>query len=81
MNNRRARCERPEIGDRLPIVNGILADGSIEAAPIARMAADGGASAMLVLPPAPFTIGQSPAMALTHFKRIADATDLPLIVF
>ena len=70
-----------EIGDRLPIVNGILADGSIEAARIARMAADGGASALLVFPPAPFTIGQSPAMALTHFKRIADATDLPLIVF
>jgi len=70
-----------EIGDRLPIVNGIWADGSIEAARIARMAADGGASALLVFPPAPFTIGQSPAMALTHFKRIADATDLPLIVF
>jgi 4-hydroxy-tetrahydrodipicolinate synthase len=70
-----------EIGDRLPIVNGIWADGSIEAARVARMAADGGASALLVFPPAPFTIGQSPAMALTHFKRIADATDLPLIVF
>ena len=70
-----------EIGDRLPIVNGIWADGSIEAARIARMAADGGASALLVFTPAPFTIGQSPAMALTHFKRIADATDLPLIVF
>src|SRR6202795_5393447 len=45
------------------------------------MAAQGGASALLVFPPAPFTLGQSPAMALAHFKRIADATDLPLIVF
>ena len=34
-----------------------------------------------MFPPAPFTLGQSPAMALAHFKRIADATDLPLIVF
>ena len=70
-----------EIGGRLPLVNGIWADGSIEAARLARMAAAGGASALLVFPPGPFTLGQSPAMALAHFKRIADATDLPLIVF
>ncbi|HEY6381416.1 MAG TPA: dihydrodipicolinate synthase family protein [Pseudolabrys sp.] len=70
-----------EIGARLPLVNGIWADGSIEAARIARMATQGGASALLVFPPAPFTLGQSPAMALAHFKRIADVSDLPLIVF
>jgi len=70
-----------EIGARLPLVNGIWADGSIEAARIARMATQGGASALLVFPPAPFMLGQSPAMALAHVKRISDATDLPLIVF
>ena len=70
-----------EIGDRLPLVNGVWADGSLEAARIARMAAEGGASALLVFPPAPFTLGQSAAMAIAHFQRIADATDLPLIAF
>src|SRR5947199_4828841 len=70
-----------EIGERLPLVNGVWADGSIEAARIARMATEGGASALLIFPPGPFTLGQSPQMALAHFKRIADATDLPLIVF
>jgi len=70
-----------EIGDRLPLVNGIWADGSIEAARIGRMAAAHGAAALLVFPPAPFTLGQSPEMAIAHFKRIADATDLPLIAF
>jgi len=70
-----------EIGAKLPIVNGIWADGSVEAARIAKMATQGGASALLVFPPAPFTLGQNAAMALAHFKRIADATDLPLIVF
>ena len=70
-----------EIGGRVPLINGIWADGSIEAARLARMAAEGGASALLVFPPAPFALGQSPAMALAHFKRIADATDLPLIAF
>ena len=56
-----------EIGAKLPIVNGIWADGSLEAARIARMAEEGGASALLVFPPAPFTLQQSPAMALEHF--------------
>jgi len=70
-----------EIGAKLPLINGIWADGSLEAARLARMATQGGASALLVFPPAPFTLGQSPQMALAHFKRIADATDLPLIVF
>ncbi len=70
-----------EIGGRLPIVNGIWADGSLEAARLAKMAAESGASTLLVFPPAPFTLQQSPEMALAHFKRIADATDLPIIVF
>jgi 4-hydroxy-tetrahydrodipicolinate synthase len=70
-----------EIGERLPLVNGVWADGSLEAARIARMASEHGASALLVFPPAPFTLGQTPAMAIAHFKRIADTTDLPIIVF
>jgi 4-hydroxy-tetrahydrodipicolinate synthase len=70
-----------EVGARIPIVNGVWADGSLEAARIARMAEAGGASALLVFPPAPFTLDQSPAMAVTHFKYIADATDLPIIAF
>ena len=70
-----------EIGDRLPLVHGIWADGSLEAARIAKMAAAGGASALLVFPPAPFTMGQNASMALAHFSRIADACDLPLIAF
>jgi 4-hydroxy-tetrahydrodipicolinate synthase len=70
-----------EVGARLPIIHGVWADGSLEAARIARRAEAGGASALLVFPPAPFALGQSAAMALAHFKAIADATDLPLIVF
>ncbi len=70
-----------EIGEQLPIVNGVYADGSLEAARLARMAHDGGASALLVFPSGIFTFGQRPEMAVAHFRRIADATDLPLIVF
>src|SRR5579862_9106917 len=34
-----------EVGDRLPVVHGVWADGSLDAARIARAAAAGGASA------------------------------------
>ncbi len=71
---------REELGD-LPIVNGVYADGSLEAARIAKMAQSCGASALLVFPPAIYTFGQRPEMAVAHFKRIADATSLPLIAF
>jgi len=66
---------------KLPIVNGVYADGSLEAARIAKMAQQGGAAALLVFPPAIYTFGQRPEMAVAHFERIADATDLPLILF
>ncbi|MEZ5861291.1 MAG: dihydrodipicolinate synthase family protein [Geminicoccaceae bacterium] len=72
-----------EVGDRLPLINGIYADGSLEAARLARMAEAAGAAALLVFPPQSMSMGGQlrPEMALAHFKTIAAATDLPLIVF
>ena len=70
-----------EIGDKYPIVNGVYAEGSLEAAKIAKMAADGGAAALLVFPPGPLTLGQRPEMVIDHYKRIADASGLPIIAF
>ena len=72
---------RDEVGNRLPIVHGVYAEGSLEAARIAKMAADGGAAALLVFPPGPFTMGQRPEMAIEHFRRVAGAADLPIIAF
>ena len=69
------------LGGKMPVVNGVYADGSLEAQRIARMAQKGGASALLVFPPNIFRYGNTPAMAVEHFRRIADATDLPIIVF
>ena len=72
-----------EIGDRLPIIGGVYADGSLLAAEIARMSERAGASALLVFPPQSMSMGGQlrPEMALAHFRCIADATDPPLIVF
>ena len=77
------RITMEEVGDRLPVVSGIYADGSLEAARIARMAEAGGASALLVFPPQSMSMGGQlrPEMAIAHFSTIAAATDLPLICF
>jgi 4-hydroxy-tetrahydrodipicolinate synthase len=72
-----------ELGDKLPIISGIYTDSSLEAARIARSAARAGASALLVFPPSIFNKGVQvrDEMAIVHFARIAEATDLPLIAF
>jgi len=70
-----------EVGGRLPIVNGIYAENALEAARLAKMAHASGASALLVFPSGVYTFGQRPEMAVDHFRRIAEVTDLPLILF
>src|SRR5437588_12554548 len=77
------RITMDEVGDRLPVVAGVYADGSLEAARLARQAEAGGAAALLVFPPQSMSMGGQlrPEMALAHFSTIAAATSLPLIVF
>ncbi|MEX2454917.1 MAG: dihydrodipicolinate synthase family protein, partial [Rhodospirillaceae bacterium] len=73
-----------EIGDRMPLIAGVYADGSHEAARIAKMAAAHGASALLCFPPASMGMGlirRRPEMGIAHMKTVAEATDLPIIVF
>lgn len=72
-----------EVGDKVPLINGIYADGSLEAARLAAMADKEGASALLVFPPNSMQMGGQlrPEMAIEHYKRIAGATDLPIIAF
>lgn len=71
------------VGDKLPVIMGIYADGSHNAARLARMATAGGASALLVFPSQVLGMGGHlrPEMVVAHFKTIADATDVPLIAF
>ena len=70
-----------EVGARVPIVNGVYTDSTMEAQRLAKMAHEGGASALLVFPPGVYAFGQRPEMAIEHFRRIAEVTDLPLIAF
>jgi 4-hydroxy-tetrahydrodipicolinate synthase len=72
-----------EVGGRLPLVAGVYADGSLEAAELARDAKAEGARGLLVFPPSLFMCGVQihPEMAWAHHARIADAVDLPLVAF
>src|SRR6266446_3780619 len=72
-----------EVGDRIPVIAGVYADGSLEAARIASRAEASGAACLLVFPPQSMTMGGQlrPEMAIAHFQTIAAATSLPLICF
>ncbi len=74
---------KQELGDALPVVAGVYAEASLEAARIAHMATDGGADCLLVFPPQSMALGGAmrPEMAIEHFARIVDSTNLPLILF
>ncbi len=72
-----------EVGAGVPIVSGVCCESSIIAARHARQWTQLGASALLVVPPSVFAKGAQlrPEMVLEHYQRIADASDLPLIIF
>ena len=71
------------VGDRVELISGIYTDNTLEAAELARDAKAEGAAGLLVFPPTLFMWGARlrPEMAVIHFETIAEATDLPLIVF
>ena len=72
-----------EVGSRVPLIGGIYSDGTLEAADLARDAKAEGASGLLIFPPTLFMWGARlrPEMAYRHFAIIADAVDLPMVIF
>jgi 4-hydroxy-tetrahydrodipicolinate synthase len=72
-----------EVAGKIPVVTGIYSDGTLEAVELARDAQAAGAAGLLVFPPTLFMWGAQlkPDMVLRHFQTIADAVDLPLVVF
>jgi 4-hydroxy-tetrahydrodipicolinate synthase len=72
-----------EAGAKVPIVCGIGAEGSRNAAALARQAEGAGARCLLVLPSTAFTMGMPHPQEniLTHYRIIAEATDLSIIIF
>ena len=71
------------IGDTTPIINGVYSDSTLQAVKLAKMAAAGGASCLLVFPPNVLSRGHAarPECLADHVRAVAAATDLPLILF
>src|SRR5438445_9187984 len=72
-----------EVGGACPIIAGVYSDGTQEAVDLARDATAAGAAGLLIFPPTLFMWGAQikPDMVLRHFQTLADAVDLPLVVF
>jgi 4-hydroxy-tetrahydrodipicolinate synthase len=72
-----------EVGDRVPLISGIYTDSTREAAELARDAKAEGASGLLIFPPSLFMFGAQdhPEMVYQYYAAIADAVDLPMVVF
>jgi 4-hydroxy-tetrahydrodipicolinate synthase len=72
-----------EIAGKVPVIAGVYSDGTHEAIELGRDARAAGAAGLLVFPPTLFMWGAQlkPDMVLRHFSALADAVDLPLIVF
>lgn len=72
-----------EVGGKVPLICGVFADGSQNAAALARQAETGGAHCLLIFPSNVFMLGAQhrTEMILNHYRLIAEATDLPMIAF
>jgi 4-hydroxy-tetrahydrodipicolinate synthase len=72
-----------EVAGKVPIVAGVYADGTQQAIELARDAKVAGAAGLLIFPPTLYMWGAQlkPDMVLRHFSALADAVDLPLVVF
>lgn len=72
---------RRVLSDGRLIVAGINAESSLDAAAEARDAAAAGADAVMVFPPNSWALSQDDRVAHNHHCYIAEATDLPLMLF
>lgn len=76
------RCAVAEVGDRVPVLAGLVANYTAEAAERAREAEQAGAMGLQVFPPPAFLgPGLDPGVAASYVEGIAAATSLPLIVY
>jgi 4-hydroxy-tetrahydrodipicolinate synthase len=72
---------RETIGDRAIIVSGVLCEESGEAQRHAADAQAAGADALLLFPPFSWALSQAPAMVLRHHRAVAEAADMPMMLY
>lgn len=69
------------IGRTRIVISGVLCEATEEAARHGADAAAAGADAVLVFPPFSWALSQDDTMAVTHHRRIAEASQLPMMLY
>jgi 4-hydroxy-tetrahydrodipicolinate synthase len=71
-----------EVGGRLPIIAGLIAQSTAEAVELGRIDRDAGADALMVFPPTSF-LGSPlpPEVPVAYHAALADEVGLPLVAF
>jgi 4-hydroxy-tetrahydrodipicolinate synthase len=72
-------CVVGEVGDEVPVVAGSGSNNTREALDLSRRSADAGADGLLLI--SPYYNKPEPAGFVEHYRTIADAVDLPQIVY
>jgi len=72
-----------EVGDRVPLISGIYTESTLQAVDLAKDAKAEGAGGLLIFPPGLFMFGAQdhPEMVYRYYAAIAEAVDLPMVVF
>lgn len=70
-----------EVGDRVMVISGVCAEGTLEAIEHAQDAQEAGADGILLMPPHIWLrFGMNPESPIRHFQRIAEAIDIGIII-
>jgi 4-hydroxy-2-oxoglutarate aldolase len=72
---------RPIVPDGRLMIAGAGAESTRATLRLCRMAAEAGADAVLVMPPAFYRGGMTPEALALHYRAVADASELPVIVY
>ena len=72
---------RKELPDTAWLIAGTGAESTRQTIALSRAAAVEGADAVLVRPPSYFSAGATPATLATHFRAVADASPVPVLVY
>ena len=72
---------REVLSDGAWLIAGTGAESTRQTIAATKAAATAGADAVLVRPPAYFSAGATPASLVTHFRAVADASPVPVLIY
>ena len=80
-HSRLVGAARKELPDTAWLIAGTGAESTRQTIALSRAAAAAGADAVLVRPPSYFSAGATPATLAIHFRAVADASPVPVLIY